>query len=159
MATSLDTQPSLSLAPVPGEQPKDALRDAVRSLLESPEPATEVDGLFDVPVIARRCLGRHWPEQTPADRADFSRSLGPLLVSALCEPLTAATRLRYTGQSASGPLVSVRVELTREHGAMGVLELRVHRVRGRWLINDFVVDGASFVTQHRARLERSLARP
>ncbi len=66
-----------------GEKPTDALRHAVRSLLEADEPATVVDALFDVPVIARRCLGRR------------------------C-----------------------------------------------WLVNDVVVDGASFVAEHRARLER-----
>ena len=74
------------------------------------------------------------------------------------EPLSAATELRYTGQTASGPLVSVRVELTRARGTAGLLELRVHRVQGRWLINDFVVDGDSFVAQHRARIDRSLRR-
>jgi phospholipid transport system substrate-binding protein len=157
MSTMLETQPGIALIPVPGEQPKDALRDAVRSLMESSEPAAEAGVLFDVPVMARRCLGRHWPERTPAERADFMHSLGPLLATALREPLLAATRLRYAGQSATGPLVTVRVEVTRERGT-GVLELRVHRVGGRWLINDFAVDGASFVAQHRARLEKSLSR-
>ena len=157
MPLLLDTPPSLPPTPVPGEQPKDALREAVRDLLESGEPAA-AERLFDVPVIARRCLGRHWPERTPEERQDFSAALGPLLVTALREPLTAATGLRYTGQSASGPLVSVRMELARARGTAGVLELRVHRVHGRWLINDFVVDGESFVAQHRARIERSLSR-
>lgn len=156
MALLLDTPQSLPLTPIPGEQPKDALREAVRDLLESPDPTPE--GLFDVPVIARRCLGRHWPERTPGEREDFSTALGPLLVTALREPLAAATGLRYIGQTASGPLVSVRVELSRARGAAGLLELRVHRVSGRWLINDFVLDGDSFVTQHRARTERSLSR-
>jgi ABC-type transporter MlaC component len=156
MTMLLETPPSLSPTPVPGEQPKDALREAVRDLLESPEPVA--DALFDVPVIARRCLGRYWPERTPEERQDFSAALGPLLVTALREPLTAATELRYAGQSASGPLVSVRVELTRARGTAGLLELRVHRVQGRWLINDFVVDGDSFVAQHRARIDRSLRR-
>ena len=50
------------------------------------------------------------------------------------------------------------VELTRARGTAGLLELRVHRVQGRWLINDFVVDGDSFVAQHRARIDRSLRR-
>jgi hypothetical protein len=35
----------------------------------------------------------------------------------------------------------------------------VHRARGRWLLNDFVVDGKSFVAEHRARLEHALAGP
>lgn len=159
MIPTLDMRAALSSMPVPGEQPKDALREAVRSLMESPEPAAEANGVFDVPVIARRCLGRHWPERTPAERDEFSRALGPVLVAALREPLLAATRLRYTGQSASGPLVSVRVELARERETTRVLELRTHRVGGRWLVNDFLVDGDSFVTQHRARIERDLSRP
>ena len=158
MSTMLETQPGHALIPVPGEQPKDALRDAVRSLMESPEPAADAGVLFDLPVMARRCLGRHWPERTPAERADFMQSLGPLLATTLREPLLAATRLRYVGQSATGPLVTVRLELTRERGGSSVLELRVHRVGGRWLINDFALDGTSFVAQHRARLEKSLSR-
>ncbi|HKZ08973.1 MAG TPA: ABC transporter substrate-binding protein [Methylomirabilota bacterium] len=157
MTMLLETPPRQSPMPVPSGQPKDALREAVRDLLGSREPAA-ADALFDVPVIARRCLGRHWPERTPEERQDFSAALGPLLVTALREPLTAATGLRYTGQSASGPLVSVRVELTRERGTAGLLELRVHRVHDRWLINDFVVDGESFVAQHRARIDRRFSR-
>ena len=41
MTMLLETPPSLSPTPVPGEQPKDALREAVRDLLESPEPAAD----------------------------------------------------------------------------------------------------------------------
>ena len=160
MPLTLDAHLALdALRPFADEQPKEAIRRTVRALLEAPEPTAEVDALFDVPVMVRRCHGRHWPEQTPAERAESSRSLGTLLATTLRATLDSATRIRYTGQSASGPLVTVRAEVTLEGRPPAALELRVHRVRGRWLVNDFLVDGASFVAQHRARLEHALVQP
>ena len=160
MALALDMQPALETSrPYLDELPKEALRRSIRDLLESPEPSDQVDTVFDVPVIARRCLGRHWPLQPPAERAAFTEALAGLLADTLSQTIGAASRVRYTTQSASGPLVTVRAEIARDGGAPKALELRVHRVRGRWLLNDFVVDGTSFVTQHRARLEHALAGP
>jgi ABC-type transporter MlaC component len=160
MPLTLDAHPAFDTTrSLTDEQPKDALRRTVRSLLESAEPTTEVDALFDIPVIARRCLGRHWPERTPAERVEFSRSLGALLATTLRETLESASRIHYIGQSASGPLITVRAEVAGEGRPPVALELRAHRVQGRWLVNDFAVDGASFVTLHRARLERAFGRP
>jgi ABC-type transporter MlaC component len=160
MPLALATLPALETSrPHLDELPKEAMRRTIRDLLESPEPLADVETVFDVPVIARRCLGRHWPTQSPAERAEFTDALAGLLVDTLRDTLGAASRIRYTTQSASGPLVTVKAELTREAGASASLELRVHRVRGRWLLNDFVVDGMSVVTQHRAHIERALAGP
>lgn len=160
MPMALDMQPELETSrPYLDELPKEALRRTIRDWLESPEPLGEADALFDVPVIVRRCLGRHWPLQSPAERASFADLLAGLLADTLRETLGAASRIRYTAQSASGPLVTVRAEVARDGGAPAALELRVHRARGRWLLNDFVVDGKSFVAEHRARLEHALAGP
>ena len=160
MPLALETSPALETSrPHLDELPKEAMRRTIRDLLESPEPLADVEAVFDVPVIARRCLGRHWPTQSPAERTEFVDALAGLLVDTLRDTLGAATRIRYTTQSASGPLVTVKAELTREGGTVAALELRVHHVRGRWLLNDFVVDGASFVAQHRAHIEHALAGP
>src|SRR5262249_12173230 len=141
------------------ELPKEAMRRTIRDLLESPEPVADVESLFDVPVIARRCLGRHWPMLSPAERAELVDALAGLLVDTLRDTLGAASRIRYTTQSASGPLVTVKAELARDGRAPAALELRGHRQRGRLLLNDFVGDGASFVTRPRALLEPALAGP
>jgi len=160
MPLALETSPALETSrPHLDELPKEAMRRTIRDLLESPEPLADVEAVFDVPVIARRCLGRHWPTQSPAERTEFVDALAGLLVDTLRDTLGAASRIRYTTQSASGPLVTVKAELSRDGGAPAALELRVHRVRGRWLLNDFVVDGASFVAQHRAHIEHALAGP
>jgi ABC-type transporter MlaC component len=160
MPLALGTLPALETSrPYLDELPKESMRRTIRDLLESPEPLADVETVFDVPVIARRCLGRHWPTQSPAERTEFVDALAGLLVDTFRSTLGAASRIRYTTQSANGPLVTVKAELTREGGVAAALELRVHRVRGRWLLNDFVVDGASFVAQHRAYIEHALAGP
>lgn len=154
MPLTLDAPPLLDTSGhIDDDKPTDALRRAVRSLLETADPEA-ADALFDVPVVARRCLGRHWPERTREERAEVSRSLCHLLAATLRTTLESASRIRYVGHSASGPLVTVRAEIAAADRTAATLELRVHRVQGRWLVNDFSVDGASFVAQHRARLER-----
>lgn len=142
-----------------GDTPTDALRRAIHSLLGAAEPAGMVDTLFDVPVVARRCLGRHRPDRSAEERADLSRPLGQLLASTLRGVLASASGIRYLGWSASGPLVTVRAELAADGRPPAALELRVHRVQGRWLVNDFAVDRVSFVAQHRARLESRFGAP
>ena len=132
MPLALETSPALETSrPHLDELPKEAMRRTIRDLLESPEPLADVEAVFDVPVIARRCLGRHWPTQSPAERTEFVDALAGLLVDTLRDTLGAASRIRYTTQCASGPLVTVKAELSRDGGAPAALELRVHRVRGR----------------------------
>lgn len=155
MPLTLDAPPLPDTAsPIHGDKPTDALRRAVRFVLETADPEVAADALFDVPVVTRRCLGRHWPDRTREERTAISRSLRHLLATTLRATLESASRIRYLGHSASGPLVTVRAEVAAAGRTAATLELRVHRVEGRWLVNDFSVGGASFVTQHRARLER-----
>jgi ABC-type transporter MlaC component len=155
MLLTLDAPPLPDTAdPIGDDKPTDVLRRAVQSLLETADPETAADALFDVPVVARRCLGRHWPERTREERIEVSRSLRLLLATTLRATLESASRIRYLGHSASGPLVTVRAEVAAEDRTVATLELRVHRVGGRWLVNDFSVGGASFVAQHRVRFER-----
>ena len=155
MPLSLDAHAAVDgAAHVFDDKPTDVLRRAVVSLLEAGEAGPAVDALFDVPVVARRCLGRHWPERTREERAQISHELGLLLAMSLRATLESASHIRYVGHSASGPLVTVRAELAAGSRSPAALELRVHRVQRRWLVNDFAVDGASFVAEHRVRFER-----
>jgi ABC-type transporter MlaC component len=160
MRLALDPQSALETSrPYLDDRPREAMRRTIRGLLESPQPLAEADTVFDVPVIARRCLGRHWPTRSPAERAEFVNALAELLVDTLRDTLGAASHIHYTTQRATGPLVTVGAELFRGGRKSAALELRAHRVRGGWLLNDFVVDGVSFVARHRARLERVLVGP
>ena len=69
MLLTLDAPPLPDTAdPIGDDKPTDVLRRAVRSLLETADPETAADALFDVPVVARRCLGRHWPERCQSGR-------------------------------------------------------------------------------------------
>ena len=130
--------------------------EILRPLREGTVSDEDTTRLFDVPVIAKRCLGRHWPERSAIQRAEFARSLGGILARSLRETLEDAAEVRYVGQSANGPLLTVSCEVAAKGRAPAGLELRLQRLGGRWMIEDFAVNGTSFVARYRAHLEDTL---
>ncbi|HEY5726549.1 MAG TPA: ABC transporter substrate-binding protein [Methylomirabilota bacterium] len=130
--------------------------EILRPLREGKVSDEDTARIFDVAVIAKRCLGRHWPDHSPAQRAEFARSLGGVLARSLGETLEDASEVRYVGQSASGPLVTVNCEVAAKGRTPAGLELRLQRLGGRWVIEDFAVNGTSFVSRYRAHLEDTL---
>ena len=115
--------------------------------------------LFDFDEIGRRTLWRHWAERTPDERAEFVRLFKVLLARTYIgkiemysgEPIT------FVGERIDGTAATVMSRIangkTRETTA---LDYRLHLRAGRWLVDDVVIDGVSFVSNYRSQFDRMI---
>lgn len=122
-------------------------RAAVRKL------ATEA---FDVQETARRALGPHWQQRTPAEREEFVGLFADLLERTYIAKidLYGGERLKFTDEKIDGDIATVRGKVTTKQGTDVPVEARMHKRGDRWLIYDVNIEGISLVSNYRAQFDR-----
>ena len=170
MAIPLVTAAVVLLAALPGwaGPPTDTVKeytDAVVKVLEDPalktadrraavrKLATEA---FDVQETARRALGPHWQQRTPAEREEFVGLFADLLERTYIAKidLYGGERLKFTDEKLDGDTASVRGKVTTKQGTDVPVEARMHKKGDRWLIYDVNIEGISLVGNYRAQFDR-----
>jgi phospholipid transport system substrate-binding protein len=148
--------------------PTDTVReytDAVQKVLEDPalrkedrrasvrKIATEA---FDVNESARRALGLHWQQRTPAEREEFVQLFGDLLERTYIAQidLYSGERLRFTEEKLDGNLAIVRAKLVTKQGTEVPVEARMNRKGERWLIYDVAIENVSLISNYRSQFDR-----
>jgi len=122
-------------------------RAAVRKL------ATEA---FDVQETARRALGTHWQQRTPAEREEFVGLFADLLERTYINKIDmyGGERLKFTDEKIDGDSASVRGKVTTKQGTDVPVEARLHKKGDRWLIYDVAIENISLISNYRAQFDR-----
>jgi len=122
-------------------------RAAVRKL------ATEA---FDVQETARRALGPHWQQRTPAEREEFVGLFADLLERTYIAKidLYGGERLKFNDEKIDGDTAAVRGKVTTKQGTDVPVEARMHKKGDRWLIYDVNIEGISLISNYRAQFDR-----
>jgi len=161
----------LFLASLPaawGGPPTDTVReytDAVQKVLEDPALRKEdrragvrkiASEAFDVNESARRALGHHWQQRTPAEREEFVQLFGDLLERTYISQidLYSGERLRFTEERQDGDLAIVRAKITTKQGTDVPVEARMNRKGERWLIYDVTIENVSLISNYRSQFDR-----
>lgn len=129
----------------PGLSPA-SRRAAVRDL------AIEV---FDVEEAAKRALGVHWPQRTPAEREEFVRLFRDLLEQTYVARIDeyGGERLRYVNEQIEGDTATVRAVIVTKAGLEVPVEARLLN-KGRWLIYDIRIESVGLIANYRAQFDR-----
>ncbi len=124
-----------------------ARRVAVRDL------AIEV---FDVSETAKRALGPHWQQLTPAQREEFVRLFRDLLEQSYVSRIDeyGGERIRYVSERVDGDTASVRAMIVTRQGTEVPVESRLLQKGNRWLIYDVLVENVSLVANYRSQFDR-----
>jgi phospholipid transport system substrate-binding protein len=160
------------LTPAWAGPPTDALREyteAVQKVLDDPALKTEdrrnerraavrklAAEAFDVQETARRALGTHWQQRTPAEREEFVQLFADLLEHTYIAKidLYGGERLRFTDERLDGDTAVVRAKVMTRQGTEVPVEGRMHRKADRWLIYDVVIENVSLIANYRAQFDR-----
>ena len=148
--------------------PTDTVReytDAVQKVLEDPALRKEdrrasvrkiAAEAFDVNESARRALGPHWQQRTPAEREEFVQLFGELLERTYIAQidLYSGERLRFTEEKLDGDLAIVRAKLVTKQGTEVPVEARMNRKGERWLIYDVAIENVSLISNYRSQFDR-----
>jgi phospholipid transport system substrate-binding protein len=122
-------------------------RDAIRQL------AAEV---FDVSETARRALGQHWQQRTPAEREEFTKLFADLLEQTYISRIDqyGGERLQYLSEDIDGNRATVRARITTKNGTEVPVESRLLQKENRWLIYDVLVENLSLISNYRSQFDR-----
>jgi phospholipid transport system substrate-binding protein len=148
--------------------PTDTVReytDAVVKTLEDPSMKSAdrraavrklASEAFDVQETARRALGPHWQQRTPAEREEFVQLFADLLERTYIAKidLYGGERLKFTDEKVDGDNAVVRGKVTTKQGTDVPVEARMNKKNDRWLIYDVAIENISLISNYRAQFDR-----
>jgi phospholipid transport system substrate-binding protein len=122
-------------------------RTAVRKI------ASEV---FDVAETARRALGPHWQQRTPAEREEFTQLFADLLERTYISriDLYGGEKVQYTNEQIDGDRAVVRAKVVTNKGSEISIDARMLKNGGRWLIYDIAIENVSLIANYRVQFNQ-----
>jgi len=122
-------------------------REAVKHLAEE---------AFEVSETAKRALGPHWLQRTPAEREEFVKLFANLLEQTYIARIGefGGEKLRYVSEQIDGDRAIVRARITTKNGTEVPVESRLLQKETRWLIYDILVENLSLISNYRSQFDR-----
>jgi phospholipid transport system substrate-binding protein len=152
--------------------PTDQLRtqiDRVVKALEDPELKKDnkhkerrlfvrkiAEEIFDFNETAKRSLGRHWQQRTPAERKEFVDLFADLLERSYLSKIELynGEKIVYLGDTTDGDHATVRTKLLTKQGTEIPVEYRMVRQGDRWIVYDVVIEGVSLIANYRTQFNK-----
>jgi phospholipid transport system substrate-binding protein len=162
----------LAAAPASAATPTETLKaygDVVLKILEDPalkSPERKQDRrtavrkvaeeVFDIGETAKRALGPHWQQRTPAEREEFTQLFADLLESTYIARIDeyGGERIRYTGEKIDGDSAIVQTRVLTKKGSEAPVDARMIRRGDKWYIYDVMIEGVSLVNNYRTQFDR-----
>ena len=162
----------LATAPASAATPTETLKaygDVVLKILEDPalkSPDRKQDRraavrkvaeeVFDISETAKRALGPHWQQRTPAEREEFTQLFADLLESTYIARIDeyGGERIRYTGEKIEGETAIVQTRVMTKKGTEAPVDARMIRRGDKWFIYDVMIEGVSLVNNYRTQFDR-----
>ncbi|HEV8614853.1 MAG TPA: ABC transporter substrate-binding protein [Methylomirabilota bacterium] len=133
--------------------------------LQAPEKDTErrlavrriVDNLFDFNETARRALGRHWSERSPAERDRFVHLFTDLIDRAYLRRVDRydGEQVVVLGSTVQGDEATVQTKvITRDNSQIPVDYMMARTPDDRWRVWDVKIGGMSLVSSYRVQFNK-----
>jgi phospholipid transport system substrate-binding protein len=116
-----------------------------------------VDDLFDFRETARRALGRHWAERSPAEQDRFVHLFTELIDRAYLRRVDRydGEQVVVLGSAIQGDEATVLTKvITRDNSQIPVDYLMAHTSDDRWRVWDVKIGGMSLVSSYRAQFHK-----
>lgn len=116
---------------------------------------------FDLPVIGRVVVGRHWRDMNEAQRAEFQKLLSDYIVALYAGRLEEHAKGRLVVESADPVGDGDRLVRSRYEPASGppaAVDWRLRQASGGWRVIDVVVEGVSLAVTKRSEIDSLIDR-
>jgi len=112
--------------------------------------------VFDVAETARRALGPHWQQRTPAEREEFTQLFADLLERTYISKidLYGGEKVQYTSERIDGDRAVVKAKVVTSKGSEIPIEARMLKNSERWLIYDIAVENVSLIANYRVQFDK-----
>jgi phospholipid transport system substrate-binding protein len=118
------------------------------------------DDIFDWEETAKRSLGTHWQQRTPAERDEFVRLFADMLERSYMSKIESydGEKIGYVGDSVEGDLAVVRTKLMNKQGTETGVNYKMRLRDARWKVYDVEIEGVSLVANYRTQFNNVLRR-
>ena len=148
-------------------EPTDQVRRSVDEVLkivqsqpDGPARRTAVrqaaNRLFDFEETAKRALGPHWQQRTPAEREEFVRLFSDLLEAAYVGKidLYQGEKITYVGETMDDDQATVKTRIVTKQGNEVPVDYRLLREKDGWRVYDVIIEGVSLVADYRTQFNK-----
>ena len=113
------------------------------------------DEIFDFAETAKRSLGQHWAQRTPAEHEEFVRLFTELVQRTYISKVEQYnSEMTFLGDTVEGDRAVVRTTLLLSKGGAMSLDYLMPHPRDRWQVYDLSIDGISLVGNYRAQFNK-----
>jgi phospholipid transport system substrate-binding protein len=118
------------------------------------------DDIFDWDETAKRSLGMHWQQRTPAEREEFVRLFAELLEKSYMSKIELydGEKIAWIGDNIEGDQAIVRTKILNKQGTEIPVSYKMLRRDDRWKVYDVEIESVSLVANYRTQFNNMLRR-
>ena len=129
---------------------KDKRNERVERVREAIEP------IFDFEEMAKRSLGPHWRQRTPAEQKEFVRVFQEFIERIYSDKidLYEGQKILFGKEVIDQDFAQVDSNIVNNKGETISIVYKLRRADGKWKVYDAVVENISFINNYRSQFER-----
>lgn len=116
--------------------------------------------IFDSQEMAKRALGKHWNQRTPAERKQFVDLFATLLENSYAGKIESYNneKIVYTKETLDGDYAEVKSKVITPKQDEYTLDYRLMKKdNGGWMVYDVVIEGVSLVSNYRTQFNKIIS--
>lgn len=115
-----------------------------------------IAAIFDSQEMAKRSLGKHWNQRTPAERKQFVDLFSTLLENSYAGKIESYNneRIVYTKELVDGDYAEVKSKVITAKKDEYTLDYRLLKRDNAWVVYDVIIEGVSLVANYRTQFNK-----
>jgi len=115
--------------------------------------------VFDYEEMAKRALGPHWRQRTPAEQEEFVKLFRDFLERVYSEKigLYGGEKVRFGHEVMDSEFAQVESTIIQPKGEEIAVVYKLRQVNGQWKVYDAIVENISIVNNYRSQFDRVIS--
>lgn len=115
--------------------------------------------VFDYSEMAKRSLGKHWNQRTPAEKKQFVDLFAALLENSYASKIESYNneKIIYLKEVVDGDHAEVKSKVVTAKRDEFTLDYRMINQHGKWMAYDVVIEGISLVSNYRTQFNKIIS--
>jgi phospholipid transport system substrate-binding protein len=115
--------------------------------------------IFDYEEMAKRALGPHWRQRTPAEQQEFVKLFRDFLEKVYSDKLDlyAGQKVRFGREVIDNEFAQVESTIIRPKGEEIAVVYKLRQVNGQWKVYDAIVENISIINNYRSQFDRVIS--
>ena len=115
--------------------------------------------IFDYEEMAKRALGPHWRQRTPAEQEEFVKLFRDFLERVYSDKigLYGGEKVRFGREVMDNEFAQVESTIIQPKGEEIAVVYKLRQVNGQWKVYDAIVENISIINNYRSQFDRVIS--